>query len=128
MSIFSWKFIPVHYFLNGQYLGTGEQPEEFHGKQHRGHHLWFWAPQSWFLYCPCCGEVWARGMSEHENARHLALKTNCAEHGGGSLIMSCTDVEWEGIPKTKELMTYELDLYCRDPQHYKARTSVYAKC
>jgi hypothetical protein len=123
------KLIPYHYFLNGEYIGEGQQPEEFRGeKYHRGHNMWFWAPHSWFAYCPCCGDVWARGLSSHPEARHLALKCNCRTHGGGSLLMFATEEEAAYLPVSRELMLYELDLYLEDPKGYCWRNSIKSKC
>lgn len=101
-------------------MGTGYQDLEFRGKK-AYNSLTFWAPHSWFAYCPICGEVWARGLSTYPKAQHMALKMNCERHQGGSLIKHEGVFNPAILPHTKEFLLYELDLYLKDPELYKYR-------
>ena len=112
--------IPVHYFVGGNFLGTGYQELIFRGKKAHSK-LTFWSPNSWLFVCEKCGEVWARGLSDHPYATHQALKGNCAQHGGGSLIALAGVFELENLPRTKTFLLHELNLWNSDPEAYATR-------
>ncbi len=115
--------ISVHYFVEGEFLGTGFQEELFQGKKaHRN--LTFWSPHSWLMVCEVCGEVWARGLSTHPSASHLARKGNCSQHGGGSLVQLAGVIELENLPRTKAFLLYELNLWNQNPTAYAKRNLI----
>jgi hypothetical protein len=58
------------------------------------------------LFCPCCGEVWARIMQESRKEWTCQIR-NCAKHGGGSFIASWRR-EFRELPP--EVLTYEFNL------------------
>lgn len=114
------KKIPVHYFLQNEFVGTGYQDETYHGKKAYSP-VTFWSPNSWAFFCPTCGEIWARGLSTHERATHHVRTGKCPAHGGGSIVMSVPHGELRNLPQTKEFILYELNLWAQDPGKYRVR-------
>jgi len=111
-----------NYFLSGTHIGTGEVSPPITARSSTI--LNFWHPHSWFIYCPKCGDIWARGFSSKPETEHLALKACCAEHGGGSLLMLAQRKDLEELPCTKAFALYELNLFNLNPKLYNLRTPI----
>ena len=71
------------FFAGGRCLGARTIPDlrVVPGLEVRRHH-------SYALYCPRCGDIWARFL--HDGADYTQLvHRNCAKHGDGRLANAC---------------------------------------
>lgn len=108
----------VHFFLEDKYVGDAEMKEDFRSGV-------FFAPHSGFCYCPECGKIWAKWLSPHPKAKFASHAVNCSEHGGGSLLQGNIFGHYDTPPHSLAYMSYELELYLRDPEAYPRRSQLY---
>lgn len=89
-----------HFFIGNQYLGCGQDKLRFvHGEAQQ--------PWPYAVFCPACGDVWARMPVDGSDREWSSLHRHCEAHSRysreipGSLILS-----WE--PELFETFSLEM--------------------
>jgi hypothetical protein len=100
-----------HFFIDGQYYGSGEDKIRFvHAEAQE--------PMPYAMFCPTCGEIWARMPVENSQREWRIIGGYCEKHPGvspyvvhGSLILAWEPDLYDCMPP--EMLKREFELHLR---------------
>lgn len=100
-----------HFHIHGQYYGSGEEKLRYvHGELQQ--------PAPYAMFCPHCGEIWARMPVDGSNREWVIIGGYCEQHPGPSrfVVHGSLILQWEPelyLSLSSEMIRREFEVHMR---------------